>query len=90
MNIGLFSKVFGFVQRALPLIGLVENLINRAKAGEEKKRIVLDSILLAPEVIELIKNGDVVDEAEFRRGVGLINDGYVAVLNSLKRDVPSV
>lgn len=69
----------------VPAISAVEAAVKSLKAGSEKKQAVVDIITAAPDIIEAIKQEDIIDQVLFKKGVGLVNDGMVAIMNSLKK-----
>lgn len=69
----------------VPAISAVEAAVKSLKAGSEKKQAVVDIITAAPDIIEAIKQKDILDQILFKRGVEKINDGYVDIMNSLKK-----
>lgn len=78
LKIGLgIAKIF------VPQIATVEDIL---KDGHTKKEKVVELIMVAPEVAEGIANKEIVDEALFKQGVAEVNDGYVKIMNSLKKD----
>lgn len=70
----------------VPAIGTVEMAVKELKAGKRKKENVLEIVKASPEILEFVKNGDIVDEALFAQGVDKVNDGYVDIMNALRRD----
>jgi hypothetical protein len=53
-----------------------------SKTGNEKKENALNFVASALSVTEAIAQKDIVDEAQFRDGLGKIIDGTVACLNA--------
>lgn len=81
-----FGKIaFEIAKIQVPAISAVEVAVKKLKAGQEKKQAVVDIITSAPDIIEAIKQEDIVDQVLFKHGVGLVNDGMVEIMNSLKK-----
>ena len=81
---GFLKAAFGISKVMVPQIAAVESVVKGLKNGPDKKAAVIEGVLLAPEIAELVKGQEIVNQALFAQGVGKINDGYVDVMNSFK------
>lgn len=75
----------GIAISIVPAIAAVEVAVTNLKAGKDKKDNVLDIVKNTPAIVEAIKGGDIVDEVMFGQAIDEINDGYVKLMNSLKK-----
>lgn len=88
MNKGLLSflKVGNEILKTMmPQIAIAENSIVGIAKGADKKKSVIDAVMIAPVIAELIKGKELVDEKLFQEGVSDINDGLVKVMKAFKQ-----
>jgi hypothetical protein len=78
------KAAYAISKQIVPQIAVVEAIFTGVKEGSNKKNAVLEGIMLAPEIVELVRDKELVDEVMFREGVGDVNDGYVKILNAFK------
>ena len=70
----------------VPAIAAVETAVKDLKQGKNKKKAVVEITKASPVIAELIANKEIVDEELFARGIDKLNDGYVDILNSLRKE----
>lgn len=81
-----FLKIgFELAKTMVPAIATVEVAIKEIKAGGKKKDAVIQIIRSSPEIYEMIRNKEIIDEKMFGEGLSMINDGYVKIMNSVKK-----
>jgi hypothetical protein len=82
---GFLKAAYAISKQIVPQIAAVEAIIVGVKKGSAKKEAVIAGLMLAPELVELIRNKEIVNEAMFREGVSDANDAYVKIFNSFKQ-----
>jgi len=87
---GFLKAGYAISKQIVPEIGMAERVIVGLKKGPDRRAAVVEGVLLAPEIVELLNGGTVYDQLLFREGVGQINDGYTKVMNSFKPTTPVV
>lgn len=82
-----FLKIgFEIAKAQIPAIAIVESAIKESGKGGLKKENVLDLVKASPMIVELIKGNDIqIDEILWNEGLNKINDGYVDIMNSIKK-----
>lgn len=81
MDIGI-----AIAKTQVPAIATVELAVKNLKAGKDKKENVLEIVKNSPVIAELISGKEIIDEDLFNEGLSEINDGYVKIMDSIKKD----
>lgn len=80
-----FLKVgLAVAKTQVPAIATVESEIKGLKTGKDKKKIVEEMVMAS--LNEIISENEIADMVLFMQGLNKINDGYVDIMNSLKKD----
>lgn len=81
-----FLKVgLKIAEAQVPAIALVESSIRDMKAGKDKKEAVLEIVKASPSILESVLDKEIVNDQLFIDGISKINDGYVDVMNAIKK-----
>jgi hypothetical protein len=75
------SKLLQGIAFVPAVINGIENLFG-GRAGVEKKNAAISFVQTALSMASAIESREIVDEAEFKRGLGMVIDGVVTCLNS--------
>lgn len=70
---------------AVPAIAGIEIAVKKLKEGKNKKEAVLDIIRSSPAIAEFLADREIVDEELFAKGVSKVNDGYVDIMNAIRK-----
>lgn len=79
---GFLKAGYAIGKSIVPEIATAERVYKGIKNGPDKKASVIEGVLLAPEIVELVEGHQIHNPALFKEGVSEINDGYVKVLKS--------
>lgn len=82
---GFLKIALGIGETFVPAIATVEHAVTAIKSGGDKKAAVLEIVKASPAIAEAISQKDIVNNALFEQGISKVNDGYVDIMNSLKK-----
>jgi hypothetical protein len=77
-----WSKLLQGIAFVPTVVTCIENLFGTSRSGAEKKDAALSFVQEALSAAEFLSNRQIVDEAKFRHGLGLVVDGTVECLNA--------
>ena len=83
-------KIFGKIGLAVgkvmvPQIAQVEAAVKELKAGDDKRKAVIGTVTSSLALAEALSGEEIADVEQFQRGLTMINDGYVLLMNSLAK-----
>ena len=64
------------------VVSCIENLFGSTRSGKDKKDAALSFVQAALSTAEALANRQIVDDAKFKHGLGLVIDGTVECLNA--------
>jgi hypothetical protein len=84
--LGVFLKTaLALAEVQIPAIALAENAIKGFKQGKNRAKAVSELAIAIPSVFEAVTNKDVLEDEEWKLGVNMTQEGYVHMMNALKK-----